>query len=1030
MHKTRFNSIFLLFVLSNICIQTQAQQSIQYNFRNSFNETNNLAPALNNLSTGNFVIESLPELSCLTRPVYSFAQNSGVQFDNGAAGNFLNTTYTIETYFKFTINTGFMRVMDFKNRTSDFGMYATTTSLDFYPDGSYPTTVFSQPDYVHLVLSRDGTTGDVKIYINGQFLAGFNDVNSNALLDASNVLNFFQDDFVFGGESRPGNIALLKLYDFVLDGATVSDNFSKLKTVTGTLAFEADILSSCLTGNVFNFTNESLNNSSPTYEWIFGDGNNFFGTDASHSYLLDGTFTVQLIADDGAGCTDTVTNIVEVLPAPPLDLGFDYAFCIGEQALLDAGQGFQTYLWSDGSSDPTLITGLPGIYSVTITDTNGCRSSDEIELSVSDPSFSLGNDTTICFGATIDLSAPVGMSDYIWNTFQTDQFITVGFSGIYAVEITNLEGCVASDTIEVTVNSDIILSLGNDTIVCDGQAVTFDAGLGFADYLWNDGTTNSSLTTTVAGIYSVTVTDNFGCTKAAAVELIVYSAPVVDLGVDVTICGGTNLVLDAGTGFNAYLWNDGTTGQTISVQTAGLYTVTVTDAIGCEGVDVVEIYTDPYISLGNDLVLCDGQTATLDPLALYTTYLWNDGTTQQTLDVTVSGTYTLTVTDINGCINSDSVIVTFNLPPAVDLGPDIDICDGSSVDLDAGIGFTTYEWNDGTPFHILNVVAPGSYTVTVTDFAGCSNSDNITVGVLPSPVVDLGPGITICPGTGTLLDAGSGFSDYLWNDGSTSQLLLTGIPGTYTVTVTNSSGCSAIDNVSISQFTAPVVSLGSDTLLCANDSIQLDAGSGFNTYLWNDGSTLQTLYATLTGTYMVTVTDGNGCQDFDDVDVIFYAPVPVPTILQIGNTLQSSSATGNQWYSVTTGLIPGATGNMYDPLLEDTYYVIVTDANGCVSEPSADFIFLFDGINDPESWSFLISPNPASSLFTISVKNYNTPGKVKIEVVDLSGKCVISEIHANEPKIVINAEALEQGIYLIRLASGKSVVNRKLIIAR
>jgi PKD repeat protein len=306
MRKLITATVMCVMLLTCLVFTSRAQQSYLYDFRNTLDEVSGTGPSLNALGTGAYVNEALGELSCISRPVYGFTQNSGIQFDNAAAGNFIGDGYSIELYFQFLNNTGFKRIIDFKNQSSDSGLYSTPTTIDFYNEISVGTSAIVTNQYVHLVLTREAANDEVNIYLDGALVGSFIDDSDVALLDASNVLNFFQDDLVFGGEAQPGRIALLRIHDSTLDAAAVSDNFNNLQATSGTLAFSSDISSACLNGNLFNFTNLSNNAGGYTYTWEFGDGNSVVSNDASHSYLTAGLFDVLLIAD-GAGCTDTVS---------------------------------------------------------------------------------------------------------------------------------------------------------------------------------------------------------------------------------------------------------------------------------------------------------------------------------------------------------------------------------------------------------------------------------------------------------------------------------------------------------------------------------------------------------------------------------------------------------------------------------------------------------------------------------------------------------------------------------------------------
>ncbi|MDQ3052026.1 MAG: PKD domain-containing protein [Bacteroidota bacterium] len=1100
MKKIITKSLLNLLLIAGIAITSQAQQSYLYDFKNTLNEVSGSGPALNVLGTGAFVSEALSELSCISRPVYGFTQNSGVQFDNAVANDFIGSTYSVEMYFQFLNNAGFKRLIDFKNQASDSGLYCTSTTLEFYNEIVIPTTAFVSNQYVHLAVSRDGTTDEIVLYVDGAVAGSFIDNDGIGLLNSANVMNFFRDDLVFGGEAQPGRIALLRIHDSVISAGTVASNYNGLQATSGTLAFTSDISSACLNGNVFNFTNESDNTGSYTYTWEFGDGNSFTGNNAVYSYSTAGIFDVLLIADNGSGCIDTVAAQVAVSNSAPVNLGPDIAICDGDSAILDAGVGFASYLWNTGSVDVSITVTNSGIYSVEVTDSTGCTGIDSIVVDVLQyPLLDLGPDASLCFGETLTLNATPGLTTYLWSTGDTTESITVGTSGIYFVDVANAAGCSVSDTLVLTVNPEIILALGNDTSICAGSLVILDAGPGFQAYLWSDGTSNSTLNVTLSGTYAVTVTDLFSCTASDSIVVTVNSNPIVDLGADTTFCGGNTVILDPGASFVGYQWSDGSQNPTLSATSDGIFSVIVTDSNGCTGTDSITLIVTPVVDLGPDFALCDGLSAILDAGSPGNIYLWNDGTATQTLNVSVTGTYTVTVTDNLGCFNQDEIEVSFNPIPVIELGPDFDICDGEIGILDPGTGFPSYLWSDGSTDSVLLVTAAGTYSVIVSSAPNCSATDSITISVLPSPVsslsadtlacdgstvtldagagfdtyewstgstnqtldvtvsgtyavtitnsvgcetldsivvtfegpafLELGPDQTICDGTATVLDAGAGMATYLWNDGSSSQMLLVFANGTYSVTITSLAGCTSQDSVSVSVLNSPVVTLGTDTTLCAGDSIVLDAGAGFNAYTWSDGTFLQTITVTNPGVYTIVVTDGNNCNGTDDIEVLFHAPVPVPVITQNLNTLISSAATGNQWYSIPGGLIPGETNQTFNPSQDGTYYVIVTDSNGCVSPQSADFIFVLNGLNSHADIQFTLMPNPANDFVSIATTGL-AGTSLRLEVSDILGKIIYLNESVPAGSFNLNVTTFVEGVYIIKLNANGYQVTRRLVISR
>ncbi|GAG07073.1 unnamed protein product, partial [marine sediment metagenome] len=259
----------------------------------------------------------------------------------------------------------------------------------------------------------------------------------------------------------------------------------------------------------------------------------------------------------------------------------------------------------------------------------------------------------------------------------------------YSVTITDGNGCTDTDDVIIWFYTNPTVDLGPDTSTCDGNIITLNAGAGYTTYLWSDSTTNQTLNITLAGNYSVTITDGNGCADRDSIDITIHSNPVVDLGADQEGCDGDIITLDAGVSFTTYQWSDSSTNQTLDVTATGNYSVTITDGNGCTDRDSVNvtINTNPVVDLGADQEGCDGDIITLDAGVGFTTYQWSDSSTNQTLDVTATGNYSVTITDGNGCTDRDSVNVTINANPVVDLGPDISACDGDIVTLDAGADY-------------------------------------------------------------------------------------------------------------------------------------------------------------------------------------------------------------------------------------------------------------------------------------------------------------------------------------------------------
>jgi predicted secreted protein len=213
------------------------------------------------------------------------------------------------------------------------------------------------------------------------------------------------------------------------------------------------------------------------------------------------------------------------------------------------------------------------------------------------------------------------------------------------------------------------------------QSSTLDAGAGYANYAWNNGTSAQTLVANTAGTYTVTVTDNNGCVGTDEFVLTINANPTPNIGGSTSFCVNGNTTLDAGAGYAAYNWNTAATTQTLFVNAPNTYTVTVTDNNGCIGTDAVTVIQTTQLSpniVGNP-VICSGASATLDAEAGYNTYAWNTGATSQTIAATTAGSYTVTVTDATGCSGTDNIAVTVNTNPTPQITGDDAVCAGRNI---------------------------------------------------------------------------------------------------------------------------------------------------------------------------------------------------------------------------------------------------------------------------------------------------------------------------------------------------------------
>jgi subtilisin-like proprotein convertase family protein len=443
-----------------------------------------------------------------------------------------------------------------------------------------------------------------------------------------------------------------------------------------------------------------------------------------------------------------------------------------------------TYSWSpsagltsDTIPNPVASPTVTTSYVITVTDANGCSNRDTVVVNVNQlPVVSLGADTGMCVGDTLQLDAGPGNIFYQWSTSDVTQTIEVDTTGTYAVYVMDGNGCGNTDTINVALFIPQV-NLGADTAICQGSTLILDAGPGFSTYNWSTLQTTQQIGVSTPDTFIVDVTDNNGCPAKDTIAVAVNALPVVALGNDTTFCSGNGVILDAGPGFN-YLWSDSTVAQTLPVNTSGMYAVTITDANGCQDMDSVNITVNPtpVVNLGLDIIQCGGNV-TLNAGNTGSTYQWSHGPVTQLTTVGTSNTYYVDVINSFGCQESDTVIVTIYPRPAPNAGNDTTICAGSTIVLDAGPGYASYNWTDNvfTATTQAISVSPGvttTYYLSVTDNNGCTSvpADAITVTVEQPPVANFSS--TVSGGMNVVFTNQSTGNNatYTWNFGDGSSI--------------------------------------------------------------------------------------------------------------------------------------------------------------------------------------------------------------------------------------------------------------------
>ncbi|MBP6447998.1 MAG: T9SS type A sorting domain-containing protein, partial [Saprospiraceae bacterium] len=415
---------------------------------------------------------------------------------------------------------------------------------------------------------------------------------------------------------------------------------------------------------------------------------------------------------------------------------------------------------SGGGTAATKVVSIAGVYTVTVTSSNGCTSTSQTTVTedITRPTVSTSNDGPLtCAKTSVTLTATGGGS-YAWSGGGTAATKVVSIAGVYTVTVTSSNGCLSTSQTTVTednIRPTITTSI-DGPLTCAKTSVTLTA-TGGGSYAWSGGGNVATKVVSDAGLYTVTVTSANGCSATSTVTIQMDTIrPVVNiLNGGILTCGNTSITLTA-SGGGTYLWSTGETTSVKIASVAGNYTVTVTGTNGCSSsgnTSVEQNITPPVASASNDgPVTCLKTSVTLTATG-GGLYNWSGGGTGATKIVTVAGTYTVTVTAPNRCTSTATTIVLQNTtPPVVSISGVKKICEGASTTLTASGGIS-YTWSNGQTTAAISVspVINTLYTVTVTNAVGCTAVAVDSVMIKNKPDVVFSGVNTICVGDSAVI---------------------------------------------------------------------------------------------------------------------------------------------------------------------------------------------------------------------------------------------------------------------------------------
>ncbi len=853
----------------------------------------------------------------------------------------------------------------------------------------------------------------------------------------------------------PGGATTATATALVSGSYTVTVTDSKGCTVTGTVivgttAGGTSNASTVANVSCFGGANGSVNvtttGGTAPFSYLWSPGG---ATTATVSGLTAGTYTVTVT--DANGCNSTSTTTVTQPTALAVAVSSTNVSCNGgangsATAVASGGTTAYSYLWAPGGSTSATPIGLTaGAYTVTVTDANGCTVTGT--TTITQPTAITGTMASLntkcngsCDGqATITASGGTGTLTYLWNDplVQTTSTAFNLCAGLYNVVVTDANGCTYTNN--ATITQPAVLA-GTTVIVdahCgnpDGSAcVTVTGGTLPYTYSWTTGATTNCLTSVVAGAYILTVTDANLCTISVPAVIADLGAPSATIlsSTNVSCNGGNNgaATVNAAGGTIPYtiLWDVAAASQTTptaSNLTAGTYGVTITDGTGCTASATVTI-TEPPLLIFNvntyDPVCFGDCNGSLSAYVVGGTpaysYSWlNSGGasvgTTDSISAMCDGTYTVNITDANGCTTSGSFTITQPVPVAATLTSTNVLCnaacDGTAtITTSAGVAPFSYSWSNGATTSVNTGICAGPISVTVTDNDGCTAaySGTITEPTVLNVVISASGMVScsgLCDGFADITITG-GTAPYtiLWSNGTVTNLNNGLCIGTYTVQVTDANGCTDTTSINIIEPGGLNIVLASTNLLCNSQCIgtataTITGGTLPYTILWDDPALSNTAGITnlCAGFYTISVTDANGCVLSQSVNITQPAVITMSYTSQDANCLQNNGwicASGFGGVAPLTYLWndPGAqTTPCAQNIFSGCYDVTITDANGC-------FIDSLICINDISGPTLVINSATDVTCFgygdgTISVTGSGGSGTLSYSWIDGSGTTISS----------------------------------------
>ncbi|MFN8309696.1 MAG: PKD domain-containing protein [Chitinophagales bacterium] len=833
-----------------------------------------------------------------------------------------------------------------------------------------------------------------------------------------------------------------------------------------------------------------------SYQWM----NNLASSSNTFAAVREGAYRVKAI--DSAGCASFDTVVVNQSDVLNLNIQDSATVCPGTSFYLNASTQVEQYgdsviIWYNAAA-PTGVSQLSGASKVYF------HSGPEFRPFTGwQTAFTVGN-----FGQDDGIGKMDSLGNNIWRiAFVPQRYY--GYSpdsslnGIFFI----FRNAIGTLTGKDNGSADFFLNLSNGQATpSNGLAITAKRkSSGNITYNWSNGATTDTLHLSVPGTYRVTASDVFGCSKTDTIVFKNSAAGVIHLGHDTTICAGQHLNLNAGSGYTSYHWNTTDTTATLSVSSAGSYSVTAMNGACNFTGSIAVAVSGSKVALGGDITRCSAGPVTINAPIGFATYKWfgNSGFSPSYVAVN-PGLYWLKATDSTGCASYDSIRIRNSYAALLHLSDTVKGCVGDSIILNSNV--TAYSKDDSLV--IVYDATQGQSTLQTAakvymhsgvqyhPFGGWNNvvgnygqddgigqmrslgSNKWTITIDPASYYAPHPDSTVVglwmvfrneDGTKTGKDASgndiflnlngatpnsafggvtasykpTGSLSFAWSNGSANAITKVTTSGTYSVTVTAGS-CVKSDTVVVDVAAAPTVNLGKDTCVKSGSPIVLNAGNGFSSYLWNTGASTSTLNVSVANTYSVVVTNSNGCKGRDTVvvascgsgtcanlkagfKVVAVSPNNQVTIMDTskGTQLSYHWLFGDNTESHDSG-------NVVHTYAQPGVYTItlVLTSPGCTD--TARYTRNVNGIENADQQVWSAYPNPVRNLIYVAGE-LRSEKAVNIVIADALGQRVLVRnvrFEKGASELLLDVSALTSGVYVLQVEdeSGKLFYNNRIQI--